>query len=245
MANQSGIQLVPRTLAFPVLTFLESKQDFDAYQEGIKSYGEKARKTLGVLSYSNEIIKGSNPFAVVELGKAQRLSTPSELELAVSINPEFFRGIYEDIALVLRTNGDSYVPNDYLAKHLAEQIKKRKGILPTQESPFRISLKGLSLKEDENSSYGLVFLIGDETEIIQIPEFAYSNHRKRFSETDERGVPIFNDNGNRTFYARIQGVSGLCLGRDLDLDSYNEGLAYSNDGGRVVVVNDAEGVSKK
>lgn len=239
----TGIELKPRNLSFPVLIMLSDEKILEAYQEGIKSYKEKARKTLGVLSYSNGVVKGSNPFAVVELGKSLRLVTPSELELAVSINSDFFKGTYEDIGLVLRSEGDSYKPNDYIAKDLAEQIKKRIGKIGAN-NPTRISLKGLSLKEDVNSEYGLSFVIGDDAEIIAVPEFAYTNDGRRFSRTDERGVPIFEDNGSRTFYAREQGVSRLFLRRSLGLSSGDEGLAYSNDSGRVVVVDDAEGVSQ-
>jgi len=244
MANEAnGIQLVPRNFSFPVLTMLNGEEVFNAYQEGIKSYGEKAKKTLGVLSYSKGIVKGSNPFAVVELGKSLRLATPSELELAVGINPDHFRGTYEDAGLVLRSKGDSHKPNGYIAKNLAEQVNRRIGKIDS-DNPARISLKGLSLKEDKNSAYGLSFVITDEAEVISVPEFSYKNNQRRFSRTDERGVPIFEDNGNRTFYAREQGVSGLFLGRGLGLGSDSGVLASSDDGGRVVVVNEAEGLSQ-
>lgn len=100
MVNQEdGIQLVPKNISFPVLTMLSDSKILEAYQEGIKSYGETARKKLEILSYSDGVIKESNPFSVVEIGKSQRLLTPSELELAVGINPGFFKWTYEDVGL--------------------------------------------------------------------------------------------------------------------------------------------------
>lgn len=233
----NGVKLVPKELLenIPELYFFNDKGVLDNYQENIKKYGEKARKTLtydGFPSYNEKrkLVVGSSPFINIELGKLVRLATPSELEQAVRNSPDFFRGTYEDTGFMLQTNGDSYKPNDYVAKELYEQIKKRNIKLPV-----RISLKGLDVEEDNNSAYSLVPIITDATELFHSPEFSHKNNGKTFSETDENGVPIWDKNGNRTFYAR-EGLSGLSLDDDLGLGSDWDGLADSGSNGRVALV---------
>jgi len=233
MANK--IQLVTENAVYPELSFLDSEARLNDYKEKIAKYGEKARKTLDVFRFANGVVKGSNPFADVELASAD-IAMPLQLEHAVRLNPNFFRSSYEDAGLVLKTNGDSYKENDYIAKNLFRQVQKRTGKKPAPECPARISLRGLRLKENDNSAYGLVFLIGDETEIVYIPEFAGLNHGKKFLRTNKKGVPIFDEAGNRTLYTRQEGLSGLCLYGDLSLDSNNEYLADSSGSGRVVLV---------
>ncbi|HLF53683.1 MAG TPA: hypothetical protein VI544_00730, partial [Candidatus Nanoarchaeia archaeon] len=61
---------------------------------------------------------------------------------------------------------------------------------------------------------------------------------KRFSRVDNLGLPNFEERGNRTWYARKIGLSGLCLYRDLSLVSRYIGdlLADSDCLGRIVIV---------
>lgn len=237
-----GVKLRPKAVReadYPVLTFLNDEKIVEQYKESIQNYGKKARKVLDIFTVNG---KGSNPFAVAQMGKFTTLALPSELEVAVEENPDYFRNTYQEPALVLRTNGDSYEPNNYIAKDLFKKVKKRTGKTPTPENPARISLKGLKPTEHKKSDYGLSFLLTDETEIIYAPEFSHKNNQRRFSRTDERGVPIFDENGNRTFYTRDNGLSSLfldgCLGLDSDWDYI---LAGSVDGGRVAIVSDAVG----
>ena len=164
-AENQGIILVPENLKFPILHYLSgnrAKSRLEEYTERIKKYGEKAQKTLDVFSFNDNELCGSNAFANVLLA-SEDIALPSELEHAVRLNPNYFRNTYEDIALILRTAGDSYNDNDYVTKHLAEQLKKRKVKLPA-----RILLRGLSLKEDNNSAYGLVFKLEENTEILHV-----------------------------------------------------------------------------
>jgi len=227
------------------LDFPEGKALFGRYNDSIAKYGEKARNVLGKFTLTEDgTMLGSNPFMAVQLASlGVQLATPAQLEKAVGMNPDFFRGKYEDIALVLRQNGDSNTANDFVAKHLYEQVSKRLGTTTTPETPARVSLKGLTLKEDANSQYGLVFVVGDEVEILAVPEFSNVNHGKRFLKTDERGIPIFDNSGNRIFYARNAGLSRLFLSRYLSLGSDGEVLANSDSDGRVpLVVSSVAGV---
>ena len=214
------------------VSFLAEEDMQKAYQGRIKSYSEKARNLLNRLEYKDGVIQGSNVFANVELASSE-LALPSQVLYASELVPDFFRGNYEDLGLVLRTNEDLYSSNDYNARHLYKQLKHR-CIKPSEESPVLISLMGLELREDNNSGYGLIHLLTDETQIIQAQELSYLNNGKRFNITDERGIPIFDGEGERIFYTRQDGFGRFCLDRDLDLDSYwNRYLAYSNANGRI------------
>lgn len=241
----SGVKLIPRIIReadYPIVDFLNNPEIVEQYKENIQKYGDKARKALDIFTSEG---KGSNPFAVAEMGKYVRLALPSELEQAVRENPDFFKGRYEEPALVLRTNGDSCKSNDYLAKNLFRQVKKRTGNVPTPENPARISLKGTKVKKNDRSDYGLSFLLTDESEILFVPEFAYENNQKTFSITDERGVPIFDNDGDRTFYARKDGLSTLSLNWGLTLHSlWHSDLADSYCTGRVVIVSYAVSAKK-
>ena len=67
-----------------------------------------------------------------------------------------------------------YSNNNYNAMNLYTQLKKR-GIKPTEESPVRISLKGLELEEDNDSYYGLVHILTYEAEILQDKRYHVSS----------------------------------------------------------------------
>ncbi len=241
------LKLVPGNLTSSEVGFLADENVLAEYSERVRRYPAEAQVVLYIFSIDKEgIIKGSNPFANVEIASLD-LALPSELEHAVRISPDTFRDTYTDTALLLRSEGDNYGPNTYVARHLAEQVKHRTGNIPTPELPARISLKGLKLQKGENphSSYRLVFLLGDSTDILFSPEFSHANYGRSFSRTDERGVPIWDENGNRRFYTREVGLSGLCLSRrSLNLNSYNANLASSNADGRVAVVKSAAGTQE-
>lgn len=240
MAN--GVPLEVKDITY--LDFARGEPLLAQYRESIAKYGDKARKFLDKFSLGNgNFMLGSSPFMNVQLGGLVRLASPTELEKAVESHPDFFRGKYEDVALVLRSEGDSYAPNDFVARNLAEQVKARLGAMPTSETPARISLKGMTLKEDSHSAYGLVFNVGD-AEVISAPELAHANHGKTFLKTDMQGLPVFDKQGNRTLYTRDNGLSRLCLGWDLDLGSGGGNFASSNSGGRVPVVTNVAGSQK-
>jgi len=225
MRTIQGVELVPKKI--PEVSFLADEDMLKAYQERIKSYSEKARNSLNRLEYKNGVIQGSNVFANVELTFSAYKTKEGQ---------DLFRGNYEDLGLVLRTNGDLYSSNNYNARHLYEQLEHR-GIKPSKESPVLISLRGLALEEDDESSYGLVHLLTDETQIIQAPELSHLNDRKRFSRADERGIPIFDGKGERIFYSGQGGLGRFCLDGGLGLYSgWYRDLADSDAVGRVAVV---------
>ena len=102
----------------------------------------------------------------------------------------------------------------------------------------------MGIKEDSHSPYGLGFKKRNSFDFFEAPELGYENNRKKFKILDERGMPIFDENGVRTLYTRSDGLSRLYLGRDLDLFSDWDGLSGSDEYGRVVVVKPAKPVRK-
>ncbi len=237
MANE--VVLTPRNLVFPVARMLDSKILQD-YKESIGKYNEKARNVLDIFSDINGILAGSNCFAPIQLRnllpKDSRLATMADLGLATEINPGFLQGFYSDTGLVLRTNGDSYSPNDFLAKDLAGQLKKR-GI--TLNNSKVLYFDAFDLRQDENSPCGLAYNLREDAElgkqIIDAPELTCDFS---FVTMDKRGIPIRDNSGNRHFYAKKDGLSGFCLGGYSELYSNYRGggLVVSGGGNRVVVV---------
>ena len=243
------IQLTPENIQFPVLSFLD-KDITEEYSEAVKRFNsERARNSLNIFKYTDEVMKGSNSFGNILASKIAGipLASPSQLEHAVRLSPNSFKRTYTELALILRTNGDSYSDNNHNAMNLYTQLKKR-GIKPTEESPVRISLKGLELEEDNDSFYGLVHKLTNEAEILQDRRFNFNNNGEKFLKSDERGVPIYLSDDEisklseekksqlRTFYARKDGLDGLCLGNGLGLYSlWGGSLVASNADGRVAV----------
>jgi len=197
---------------------------------------------LNVLSFADNVLKGSNPFAFVLLNKIltqkkMRIATPADLERALEKEAINLRGTYGDSGLVLRSDGD---PNQYLAKDLINQVKQRGSL----QFPLMVPLAGLDLRYDANSPYNLSFQLTDFAELIYAPQLNKINHGKKFNKGDEQGLPIFEDSGTRTLYSsESNGLCRLCRVRGLGLDAGDGYLAYSDGGGRVIVC--AEGTSAK
>ncbi len=146
------------------------------------------------------------------LPQGTRIARREDLEYALSQDNDFLRENYTDFGLALRTAGDSYEPNDLLAKRLANQLEKRDIALKTGKL---IPLDALSLIDEENSEYGVVIDLKEESEssIRDLNDFKWD-------------------------YAREEGLShaDFYWVRGWLWDSDGGRLAGSDGGGRVVVV---------
>lgn len=199
-------------------------------------------QAINKVRYSEGLVRGSTPLYVVAVNEVirpegLRTANQADLERVLRTNAFDLRGFYEDSALVLRSEAS---PNEYLARYLMEQIKARN---PDQKMPVMIPLNSLELTEDSDSDYGLSFKLREDAEIVYAS--ILNNDTGIFSSEDideKTGLPNKFSSKGRVLYTRSSGVSRLCLGGDLYLDSDYECLADSGDAGRVVVVNDAEGV---
>jgi hypothetical protein len=203
------------------------------YLERVQGQYQNA-SALDVLKFADNVVKGSNLFAFVLLNhilreKNMRIATPRDLEKILKNNELDLKGTYGDSALVLRSDGD---PNSYLAGKLIEEVKQNNGSI---EYPTMIPLAGLELEYDSGSPHNLSFRLGSNSQIIYAPQLDNSNNGKKFSEGDEKGLPVFNDNGSRTLYTGSDGLRRLYRNRYLDLNAWNVDLASSNSDGRVVV----------
>ncbi len=219
----------------PLVGFLGGKEGKEINKEIRAKY--KNFSALQKSSYDNGVIKGSNPFYVVainEIIRSQglRTATSADLERVLKRDALDLKRHYEDSALVLRSEDN---PNAYLAKDLIKQIKQRTG--KDRKTSIMIPLAGLELRADQDSEHGLAFNLIDDSEIIYAPQLTHKNDYRKFSEANDKGLPVFDKNGKRTLYTRDSGLSRLHLGDSLDLGSYDDDLAGSYDLGRVVVVN--------
>lgn len=222
------------------------KADFltgDFGKEFLKEYEYIVKRSynnnqfLTILRYSDGVVKGSNPFAVVlanQILRQERLKTATQAELEGILECETLelRGHVVYTNLVLRSNE---APNSYLAQYSMKQVKARN---PEQEFPVMIPLIGLELVNDSDSNYSLAFELTEDAEIIYTPIL---NKQGRFTSRDidkKTGLPRrTRKKGNRTLYIINSGLSGLSLDWDLNLDS-SSCLAYSGSDGRIVVVRD-------
>ena len=229
---EKTIRFLPKDIPYLIAAFLSEEQQ-KAYEDAVRHFkNERARNVLNVPR------NGSNLFKVLLLNQIGiRTVTLSELDQIVQADRDFLTGTFEDApSVALRSNGDSYEPNDYLAKYLSRLIRKRKFREP-------VVINGLGLKEDPHSPYGLSFN-AKRLDFFEAPELNHKNNHRRFKVLDKRGMPVFDDSGNRILYTRDSGLSRLYLGGDLYLDSNSGSLAVSYGDGRVVVVS-AEGTSPK
>ena len=194
------------------------------YNDSIKAYkNARARESLGKFKDINGELAGSNSFMLVHLANSgllkpgSRMAERKDIETAISFDKSFLAGNYADFGLALWTPGSSYARNDLLAKILAGQLEHR-GI--SLGSGKLISLNALHLKENENSSYGLVFELNENIEnmVSDLKDYKWN-------------------------YLRNNGLACAYLGRYRVGDSGNVHLVFSGGNGRVAVVS-AEGAAR-
>ena len=237
------VQNVPKdTVVIPA--FLGGEWGRLVHNEVVGKYGTDNSLVTKNVRFSDDVVKGSKPGYVIAVNNVLqqaglRTATPADLEEVLREERLKLRGQYEDTALVLRNTNE---PNAYLAGKLMTEVKSRLG--KDIKNPIMIPLNGLDLVEDKDSDYGLSFTLKEDAELISAPELVNTNDYKKFSKTNEKGLPIFDTNGNRTLYTRDSGLSRLYLNYDLDLGSDDSGLGDSDDDGRVVVVS-GEATSQK
>jgi len=133
--------------------------------------------------------------------------------------------------LVARSPTDSYEKNNPLLKTAYELAEEELGEI---KHPFMIENFNLVPDEEDKTGYGLKLVSTEAFWAHQDERLDGKHNRKSFSEVDELGLPKFDRNGSRTWFARNKGLSGLYLNSNLILDSYYENLAFSYDFGRVV-----------
>lgn len=226
--------------SYSFLEGTEGQAILDEYKQRVsKDY--QGASALNDLSFADNVVKGSNPFAFILLNKIlaqkkMRIATLADLERALEKEAINLKGTYGDSGLVLRSDGD---PNQYLARDLINQVQQRGRL----QYPLMIPLAGLDLRYDSNSPNDLSFQLTDFAELIYALQLDHQNDRAKFSNGNEKGLPIFDQNGSRTLYTGNGGLRRLYRDRDLDLSARLRVLADSDSDGRVIAC--AEGTSPK
>ena len=196
-------------------------------------------KTLGSVGYDpqSRTMWGSNlPVAAsldtklreLGIGRVATLRDLSRPEVMEMIRDRFYT---DSPTLVLRTTEDTYSPNNAVIQGLLPHIEQKQGAL---KLPVMITgFDAVPTKRKEGYQFDIV--PRDDFAVVHDARLAGSYDGKTFSEVDELGLPNFDKKGNRTLYTR-NGLSRLYLNRNLNLGSYDEDLADSFEGGRVVVI---------
>jgi hypothetical protein len=209
--------------------------------DALMIYNSLSRQARVGLSYDQDskTIFGSTPIAVANLDFfVQRYGarTPNLRDLS---RPEVMRiakgkHYIDSRNLVVRSPTDSnWSQNNSLLKTIYELAEQKEGSI---RHPFMIEgFKFVPNSKDKNG-YGLTLVAGSDFKVVQDERFYGKYNGESFSEVDEQGIPNFDKNGKRTWWAKDNGLSGLCILRDLDLYSLNGDLASSNGSGRVVLL---------
>jgi len=191
-----------------------------------------------VISYdeATQTLIGSNVFVAAKIDSILRLLGIRVANLRDLSRPEVMAMVkdkhYTDTpALVLRSAEDSYEANLPIIKQLVEAVEKLNGKLQ-----LPVMITGFDVKIRKDKGYGITIVSRDDFSAVSDERLRGEYDGKRFTEADELGLPKFDSNGKRTWYARDKGLSGLYLGRGLDAGSDREGLASSNGNGRVVLI---------
>jgi hypothetical protein len=226
---------------FSFLEGSEGERIFGEYQaRANRDYQNVA--ALSKLNFSDNVVKGSNPFSFVLLNQILReegmwVARPADLEKCLNEKGINLKDTYGDSGLVLRSGGE---PNEYLARQLEMQVRQRGNL----QYPVMIPLAGLNLEPDSYSPYSLGFKLTDSAELIYAPQFDHKNDYAKFNNTDEKGLPIFDKKGSRTLYTGKGGLRRLYRNWGLSLGARIEVLTDDDGFGRVVVCREATRAKK-
>jgi len=226
---------VPKVLVAPIKG-ASAKQLYEQVPEHLRvgiRYDEKSQEVIGSTVFA---VAGFDD--VLEKFGAR---TTSLRDLSLPEVMAFAKGKYwiDGRTLVARTQTDSdYSKNNSLLKILYGLAEEQLGSI---KHPFMVGGFTFAPTEDE-TGYGLALVKKPDFKITQ-DERLKGHNGDKFSDVDELGLPLFDKNGNRTWYSRGKGLSRVCLSGYSDLGSDVRDLADSCDCGRVVVVS-SEGASQ-
>jgi hypothetical protein len=199
-------------------------------------------ENLGSVWYDKKsgLVKGSNLPISARIDTLVREATQDRVRVANLRDlsrPEVMEGVvgnhYSDApALVLRSQTDSYVPNQELIQRLLPKIEEVRG---NTEFSNPLLITGFDVRPSD-IQYGWEIAPRGDFAIFEDDRLSGKYDGTRFNKVDEFGIPIFDNEGERTFYARDGGLSGVCLSRDGVVDSDYDDLSNSVDDGRVVLV---------
>ncbi|MCK4553214.1 hypothetical protein KAT80_03350 [Candidatus Pacearchaeota archaeon] len=228
------IQLIPKDIIIPRAIVLD-KEHKELYGEAVAKTAEQfgkdsqAYKTItGGIDTAN--VTGSQFFWNTNLNQYlsnnQRVVNLSDMEKINDIDETFFTGFYSDTPqIILRSENASWNQNKYVLKNLVNQVKNR-GHMFSSGYPLIISNLELIKNNSSQNKYGLLLKINDKTTMKNDKRFAYLNDMQKIQFGKK----------TKTIYTKENGLSGVFLGGDGDLDSGGDIRTNSGDCGRVVIV---------
>ena len=198
----------------------------------------KGNSVLKVLSFSDDVVKGSSTFSsIIAAGilrqRGLELAGPADVERARRLHESDphtsldTRGQYVDYGLVFRSVAE---PNRRVAKALEPQIKKALKV-ETIKVPIVLLSGDLKIVNDRRAENGLGIALRKEAKLFPAPML---KNNISFNETDENGLPVPDESGARMSYTTEGGLSRLNVNRGLGVGSYWDPLAGSDPDGRVV-----------
>ena len=190
------------------------------------SYDAKTQTLIGSNVFASARIDSILRPLGIRVANLRDLSRP---EVMGMVKDKFYT---DTPALVLRSMDDSYGRNIPIIKQLAEAVENKNGSVK-----LPVLITGFDVKEiKDDNGYGIALIPRGDFQAVHDMRLHGENSGKKFTDVDELGLPKFDRDGKRIWYARNQGVSRLFLFRYLGAGSINESLANSNSYGRVVLV---------
>jgi len=101
--------------------------------------------------------------------------------------------------------GTEEFPNKYFVKKLTKQIKRREDN-SNLKSPLVFKPSDLEIILDKKSPEGIGFKLKENATPVCNPQLKSENNKRKFKSLDERGMPIFDENGSKTLYTRTGGL---------------------------------------
>ena len=237
LGQAPAIEVPKQVFGFLSMPELASQKFPQAFKRALSQYApESLGKVLDgeFLFDKTGLTKGSNSFIPVLMNQknlfpeGEHLLSIAEFGRAFNKDGKVFKETYQDQGICARTS------NNHFSERLIKQIQER-GITPTPENPVVISLTDLKLKQDKKSTFGFIYELKDDADLIIAPEYGTNQPITKFSIYGKRGIAIPDKSGKYTIYKTNAGVSRVYSYYDQVAGSDDERLANSYTYGRVVV----------
>jgi hypothetical protein len=236
MAKTSYSTIATRPEELTVCSALESGDYTKLYADRVvnilenisdRNLRDKVRQTLGSFEERDGRLAQSSPYRLVVLNeilpKGKVLVARPRLEAAKVNDPNFMSGFYVDCGLNLVSGEEGYKINPVQAQVLANDLE-HVGVNLT--NPKLVPYKILQCQADANSSSGLVFRLNEQGK-----------------DTAKASI-LKTQDFNWDYFPSQSGLFRAFLYWSGNWGADVDGLADSNDGGRVVVETSGEASAK-
>lgn len=249
MAKESKLELGQPNWRVP--TILTAFAEGDKFAPALyEAFRRDVKKRFGDNKYFNVLtlipagkdnpayMTGSNTFANARLDNLVRPFNMRVATLSDLSNPRVLSMVqgkhYSDTpAFVVQSNKDSREQNRGILKQVTELAENKAGSI---KYPFMVTGFDVTPSEEDRAGYGLKVVARPDFNVLTDERLSHKNSEKQFTDVDELGLPKFDKDGKRQFFAKDNGISRLYLDSGLGLVADGGDLAGSGGGGRVVLV---------